>query len=811
VGFPGFFEMSVIWHKVWFDVWGNKGRSFLVIFSIMAGIFAVGAIFGMVDQLLTGMDMAHQEIDPAHVNVILRNYIPQDLVEELKSIPGVEDIDPVNQITIRYRLNEGDDWELGTLVERPDYDSQTFDLVTLQEGEWPGDGQLGIERMSSQFYGIGIGDSVIIEKDGEPVSFEMNGLLRHPFVEPPSFGGQAHFFIDEEGLSEFGIPQGYFGQLLVRVEDYSEEKAQEIAGDIRSYLAEQGVGVVVNLYQDPDKHWGRMFVEGVTLVLQVMAIVSLFLSVVIVFNTMTALITQQTDQIGVIKAIGGGRFTIGSVYFAEVITFSLVALALAIPLSLAFAFFMSQNFLNLFNIDYESFQFSQRALVIQIMTGLFIPILAALIPVWNGIRVTVREAISSYGIGADFGRSFFDRIVEKFGALFLPTLYAASLGNVFRRKGRLILTLFVLVIAGVMFMVTMSLVSSIEFTLDNETARQKYDIRIGMFALFPSEQLFETIDGLDGINEAQVWVSRNTTILRDGERLQDSAGLGAQLIGIPAGEAMIEPLILKGRWLESGDQDAVVINQETAEKNQIEIGDEITLDLGDLGEVTWDVIGTYQNVYATGFDVEPIYAPLDSMQSLPGLADQANQLLVTADVNDLESEAQLLDEMVALFEEVGIPVDFYTTTARLEARDYADNQFNTVITMLINLSILVSAVGGIGLMGSLGIGVVERRREIGVMRAIGGGSRPIRRILLMEGFLQGFLSYFIAVPLAYLLAKPMANVLGQTMLGINLDYAFHIPSIGIWLALILVIAVSSSLLPSRAATRVSVRESLSYA
>ncbi len=379
--------MSVIWHKVWFDVWGNKGRSLLVVFSIMAGIFAVGAIFGMVDQLLAGMDLAHQEIDPAHVNVILRNYVSQDLVAELKSIQGVEDIDPVNQITIRYKLNEDDDWELGTLVERPDYDSQRFDVVTLKAGEWPGDGRLGIERMSSQFYGIGTGDSVIIEKEGEPVLFEVNGLLRHPFVEPPSFGGQAHFFIDEEGLSEFGIPDGYFGQLLVRVEDYSPENAQKIAGDIRSYLADQGIGVVVNLYQDPERHWGRMFVEGVTLVLQVMAIVSLFLSVVIVFNTMTALITQQTDQIGVIKAIGGGRITIGSIYFAEVITFSLIALAFAVPISLAFAFFMSQNFLNLFNIDYETFQYSRNALLIQLGTGLVIPILAALIPVWNGVRV----------------------------------------------------------------------------------------------------------------------------------------------------------------------------------------------------------------------------------------------------------------------------------------------------------------------------------------------------------------------------------------------------------------------------------------
>jgi putative ABC transport system permease protein len=155
-------------------------------------------------------------------------------------------------------------------------------------------------------------------------------------------------------------------------------------------------------------------------------------------------------------------------------------------------------------------------------------------------------------------------------------------------------------------------------------------------------------------------------------------------------------------------------------------------------------------------------------------------------------------------------VDFYTTTAKLEERDFADNQFSTVITMLVNLSMLIAVVGGIGLMGSLGISVVERRREIGVMRAIGAGSGSIRGVMIMEGVLQGLLSFIVAVPLAYLLAQPLARALGQTMLGVDLDYAFNYPMIIIWLLAILVSAVIASILPSRSATRVSVRESLAY-
>jgi len=97
-----------------------------------------------------------------------------------------------------------------------------------------------------------------------------------------------------------------------------------------------------------------------------------------------------------------------------------------------------------------------------------------------------------------------------------------------------------------------------------------------------------------------------------------------------------------------------------------------------------------------------------------------------------------------------------------------------------------------------------------VMRAIGAGSGSIRGNMIMEGVLQGLFSFVIAVPLAYLLAQPLARVLGQTMLDIDLDFAFNSFAVLIWLAVVLVIAIFASLLPARTATRISVRDSLAY-
>ena len=803
--------MSVLWHKVWFDLWHHKGRTLLAILSVAAGVFAVGAILGLVDQLLTGMDGAHRAVMPSHVNVILRTYVPDEVADRLTEIDGVAGVDPVNQISVRYKVRPEDEWELGTLVMRPDYENQTYDLVVLKEGQWPQDPEIGIERLSGQYLGLGIGDQVLLEVDREQRAFAISGQIRHPFVEPPLFGGQAHFFTDAAGLAAFGIPEGLYGQLLVQVEPYSAEKAREVAAEIRSQLGEQGVGVVVTLYQDPERHWGRMFVEGVTLVLQVMALVSLFLSVVLVLNTTNALITQQTDQIGVIKAIGGRSTTVLRIYLAQVLVYGLAALLLSLPLAALFAYGANRWFLNLFNVEVEAFQISGRAVMAQILAAIVAPLLAALWPVLKGAAITVREAIATYGLGGDFGSSGLDRAVERLGTWLLPSPYGLSLGNLFRRKGRLALTLLVLVTAGVMTLVVMSLVSSTQLTLDNETARRLYDLRIGFVRSQAAVDLLAVVDQVEGTRAAQVWYSRNATLLRQEERLQDSAGLGAQLTGIPVGNEMYQPIIAQGRWLEPGDGRAIVLSQDTAGKNSIAVGDEVTLDLGDLGEGTWRVVGTYRVVYGGGFVTEAIYAPLPQVLEVAGEPERGTQVLVQTDATALEDVTAVTDELKDAYQARGMAIDFYTTSIKLEERGYVDNQFNTVVSMLLGLAMLVATVGGIGLMGALGISVLERRREIGVMRAVGAPSRTIMALLVMEGVLQGVLSWLVAVPLSFVLAQPLARALGQTMIEVDLDYAFNFPFVFVWLAAVVIISILASVLPARDAIRVSVRESLAYA
>jgi putative ABC transport system permease protein len=801
--------MNVIWHKIWYDLWQNKLRTLLVILSIAVGVFAVGTTFGMVDQMLPTMDEAHRLTKPSHVTLFTTRPVDLDIILALRRTPGVEDVEGYNVVEVRYKIQPNDPWRRGNILMRNDYENQHYDILQLKKGSWPEGRSLGIERMHSPWYGIGVGDQVIMEVDGQERVFHVTGLIRHPFVPPPSMYDLAWFFGGEEVMEMFGIPRGQFIQIKFRVTPYSEKYAKEIASDVKERLAKQGIGVSSTLYQDPDKHWGRAFIDGMSLVTQVLAVLSMLLSVVLVMNTLTALITQQTNQIGIMKAVGGTSFTVIQVYLAGVFFYGLLSLCVALPLGSLASFRITQWFLGLYNIEYEQFNFSNRAATFQILAALIVPLVAALAPILNGSLITVRQAISSYGLGGDFGASWIDRFVERVARRFLVSYYTMSLTNTFRRKGRLALTQLVLVIAGVMFLVVLSLSSSIKATLDAEFGRRQYDLIVYFTEMQRVDRITKLMDNLPGIEECGMWLVAPATIHHQGQRTLD-AGLGSQLQGVSVDDPMYVPKIVEGRWLQTGDHRVVVINKQTADDNGIKVGDWITLDLGDLGKADWQVAGLYRVflMFGGGFNVDAIYAPRSSVFEVTKKNGRANTLFVRTNDHSDEATKRMANDLEDMLQNQHLEISQIETMPNL--RKTSDTSFSYVIGMLLVLACIVALVGGIGLMGSLWISVIERTKEIGILRAVGAVSPIIIRMFMLEGVIQGLMSWMIAIPISILVAPALANALGQTMFKSGLDYAYNIQAVFVWLGIILVISALASFIPARSAAQVNVRQSLNY-
>jgi putative ABC transport system permease protein len=485
-----------------------------------------------------------------------------------------------------------------------------------------------------------------------------------------------------------------------------------------------------------------------------------------------------------------------------------LAFFIALPLGAFLAFGSTQYMLNIFNIDYEQFQFSTNALLWQAAAALIVPLLVGLWPVFKGAAITVREAIATYGLGADFGSSRLDRVIEHVGGKFLSAPYAISLGNMFRRKGRLLLTQAVLVVAGVTFLMVSSVSSSMTATVDDIVDHHRYDFFIQFEGNERVDQVLRIAGNQAGVEHAEAWFSTSASILQQGQRLKD-AGIGAELIGIPNGsDFFTPPRLITGRWLLPKDGRAIVLHVDVANDNNIRVGDTITLDLGPLGDDDWQVVGLYKPVFSDVAEIYSIYTNLDAIFEATHKQNQAGQILVRTQTHEPEAVDAIVASLKSTLESQGI--DLSASKTINEIYQEANSQFQIVLSMLLLLAVIMALVGGIGLMGALSIAVVERTREIGVLRAVGARSRTILGMLVMEGVFQGVLSWAVAVPLSLLAAPWLSDMVGQVMLGGKLVFRFDPAALVIWLGLVIIISTLASILPARSAIRVSVQESLAY-
>jgi putative ABC transport system permease protein len=158
-------------------------RTLLAVLSIAAGVFAVGAIFGMTELLTTNMNESHRAVLPTHINVNLATLVDEETIRSIKDIPGIEDVEPYNSATVVYKLHPEDDWRQAVIQMRPDFERQKYELLQLRGGNWPSSkNEVAIDRIAAQFLGVGIGDSIIFKINDKERTLPVTGLVRHPFV-----------------------------------------------------------------------------------------------------------------------------------------------------------------------------------------------------------------------------------------------------------------------------------------------------------------------------------------------------------------------------------------------------------------------------------------------------------------------------------------------------------------------------------------------------------------------------------------------------------------------------------------------------
>jgi putative ABC transport system permease protein len=126
------------------------------------------------------------------------------------------------------------------------------------------------------------------------------------------------------------------------------------------------------------------------------------------------------------------------------------------------------------------------------------------------------------------------------------------------------------------------------------------------------------------------------------------------------------------------------------------------------------------------------------------------------------------------------------------------------------MAILIAIVGGLGLMGTMSMNVLERTREIGVIRAVGASDGSVVKIFLVEGLFIGALSWLIGTIVSLPISKLLSDAVGAALTDAPLSYTFSTKGALLWLGIVLILAGMASFLPAWNASRLTVREVLAY-
>jgi len=143
-------------------------------------------------------------------------------------------------------------------------------------------------------------------------------------------------------------------------------------------------------------------------------------------------------------------------------------------------------------------------------------------------------------------------------------------------------------------------------------------------------------------------------------------------------------------------------------------------------------------------------------------------------------------------------------------RSSSVSQFNFMILFLMLMAALVAVVGSLSLAGTMSLNVLERTREIGVMRSIGASNQSIRSMVVVESMLVGFISWLIALPLSVPIGVGFCYAIGKAFFEKPLTFVFAVQGSFTWLLIILGIAALASIAPANRAAKLTIRETLAY-
>jgi putative ABC transport system permease protein len=590
---------------------------------------------------------------------------------------------------------------------------------------------------------------------------------------------------------------GVLDQLLVKLKTRgSMSDVSEFADDLSGWLkARNAAPLRVDALNNTHPHAALM--TAMLRVLEVLAALAFVCSATLAACVISLWMRREVRQVGIMKTLGARSWQLARQYLALVAPLVLFAVAFALPIGTAIGRWVVKYHEAMLNIDVSDWSVPRPLVFQELIFALGVPFLAMTVPIVRAPRISPRQAIQDPGIVAPRGPiAFTSRLIKMPG----NRRWSFALRNSFRRPWRLALTLLALSAGGALFLTTHNNYESLMRVIDAALANRGHDIEVQLQRAAPAAQLEAVARAVADVEIAEAFRRAGVNLVAD-----DSGSVAVResrrlvLSGYPVGTRLLRLPLSEGRWPAATESEAVVINRQVQETAPgLRLNDEITVKFRER-KTKVRVAGIVEEI---GSPV--IYSAFPVFENITGLGDASAVLRVKTQGDRQQLVAGALEQ--ALLDARLTPS---LVSTKSEFRTSLEEHFAVVGGVMKMIALASALVGAITLIATVSLGVIERGREIGVIRALGAKPRSVISIFLVEGGAVTLLSAALSVAGGIFFARLLNGMAERQLLHVAVPLYVSRIGLGLLSSGVLLIILGIWISVGRI-LRMSVREALAY-
>lgn len=680
----------------------------------------------------------------------------------------------------------------------PDFADQPVDQVITTSRPASGQVLVDVRDAMSGITDAQAGDTLRVQAaDGSYRALPVAGSARGMAFNQDAMGGHLILYADQSTVQDLGGLRGV-NQLSFRLRNDGQPAAQATVDAVRALLASQPTPTSFSnlpTIRAPGTWPLKDVFNSRAKILDILIVLAVVSAAFLLANTIRTLVAEQSREIGVMRAIGASGRDVRNSYLRTAALLGLLGALVGAVLGIGLTYVLVKVFARMIYGVSAGFAVDWPIVVIGAVAGVAGAVLTAWPTLRRVLHMPVHDALASEGLVSQFGAGPLDRAVLRSGAL--PPPLRIGVRNIARQKGRSATTVVQVALAVGTLLGLMSLGLAVSRVTDQSWNVLDYDISLStqMGGALYGQQVAGEVRAQPGVAgvEAADWLQMSY-------RGQTLYGLG-----VHADTFVREPLAA-GRWLSSRDEatgaPVAVVGSAAARRWNVTPGSRLTVTTGE-GPVTFSVIGVGGSQANNGYN---LYTSLSALQRITGHAGMANTLFVRAVDKDHSSIDKLAVRLEGVLAGTGRPSQSQVMYSG-RATDKATSGSMMVIVDAIGL--LIVAISMLGLVNAITMNIIERTREIGVLRCLGARAADLRRIFRTETVSLAVIGFLAAVPLGWLIAKALQWLVLHVADG-QLPAPYTLQNLGIAFVGTVVLAVVIVVAPLRRATRLHPGDAIRY-